>query len=79
MPARLALRVDRDPVRMRRLHVVVGGMRVGADEHDHAQLAAARDQFAEHVAVAQPCAAVMKRNLRGIVGHAAPAAQADAV
>ena len=35
-------------------HVVVGRVRVGARDDDHAELAAAGDQFAERIAVAQP-------------------------
>ena len=43
--------------------VVVGGVRIGAHQDDHAQLAAASDQFPKDVAVAQPAAAMVKRNL----------------
>jgi len=43
MPARLARGVHRDPVRMRRLRVVVSGVRVRAGDDDHAELAAAGD------------------------------------
>ena len=72
-------RVHRDPVRVRRLHVVVGGVRVGAGDDDHAEPPAAGDELAEHVAVAQPRAAVVERNLRRVVGHAAAGAQAGRV
>ena len=60
------------------LDVVVGGVRVGPREHDHAELAAALDQLAERVAVAQPAAAVVERDLGGIVGDAAAGAEAGA-
>ena len=62
--ARLAVRVHRDPVGVRRLHVVVGRVRVGAGDDDHAEPAAAGDQLAEHVAVAEPRAAVVEGDLR---------------
>ena len=39
---------------MRRLHIVVGRVRVSARNDDHAQLPAARDQVAKRIAVAQP-------------------------
>ena len=49
----LPSRVDGDPVGVRLADVVVGRVRVGAREHDHAELAAALDQLAERVAVAE--------------------------
>ena len=45
-----AVGVHRDPVRVRVVYVLVDGVRIGARDHDHAQLAAARDQFAERIA-----------------------------
>ena len=59
--------------------VVVCRVRVGPDQHRHAQLAAARHQFAEHIPVAKPRAAMMERNLGRIVRNAPSAAQANAV
>ena len=59
----LPVGVDGDPVGVRLVDVVVGRVRVGAREDDHAELAAAGDQLAERVAVAQPAAAVVERNL----------------
>ena len=47
VPARLALGVHGDPVGMRVADVVVGRVRVGPRQHDHAELPAARDQLAE--------------------------------
>ena len=75
--ARIALRVHGDPIRMRGLNVVVGRVRVGAHEHHHTKLAAAGDQIAKHVAVAEPLARMMERNLRRVVGHASAATQAS--
>ncbi len=79
VPALAAVGVDGDPVGMRVVDILVGRVRIGARHHDHAQLAAARHQLAEGVAVAQPRAAVMQRDLGGIVGHAAAGAQAGGI
>ena len=64
---------------MRILDIVVSRMRVRARDHDHAELAAARDEFAERIAIAEPRAAMMKRNLGRIIGDATAGAQADGV
>jgi hypothetical protein len=50
---------------MRLLHVVVGRVRIGARDDDHAELAAAGDQFAEGIASPSHCAAMMQRTLVG--------------
>ena len=47
VPARLARGVHGNPIRVRRLHIVVGRVRVSAGDDDHAQLAAARDELAK--------------------------------
>ena len=75
----LAVGIHRDPVGMRVVHVLVGGVRIGARDDDHAELAASGHQFAERIAVAEPLAAVVQRNLRGIVRDAAAGAQAGRV
>ncbi len=77
--ARISLRVDRDPIGVRSFGVVVCGVRVGADEHRHAEFAAAGDEFSEDVAIVEPRAAVVEGNCGGIVGDATAAAEADAV
>ena len=59
--------------------VVVGRVRVGPRDDDHAELPAARDQLAERIAVAQPPTAVMEGDLGGVVGDAAAGAQAGGV
>ena len=79
MAARPALRVHGDPIWVRGLNVIIGGVRVGAHEDDQAQFAAAGNQFAQHVAVAQPGAAMVKWNLRRIIRHATAAAEANGV
>src|SRR5258708_5877841 len=76
--------VDKDPVDAIARHdlfadVVVGRVWVGAREDDHAELAAARDQIAERIAVGQPPTAVMRGDLGGVVGDAAAGAQAGGV
>jgi len=75
--ARLALDIDRNPVGMRGLQIVIGGVRIGSHEHRHALFATAGDEFAKHVAVAKPCAAVMKGNRGRIIRDTATAAQTD--
>jgi hypothetical protein len=40
---------------------------------------AAGDELAEHVAIAEPRAAVMERDLGGVVGDTAAGAQADRI
>src|SRR6266702_2412862 len=77
--ARISLGVYCDAVWVRGLGVVIGCVRIGADEHRHAKFAAAGDEFAEHVAIVEPGAAVMKRNLGGIVSDATSTAETDAV
>jgi len=79
MLAGFAIRGDRDPIGMRVVDVLVDGVRIGPRNHVHAQFAAARYQFTEAVAIAQETAAVVQRNLGGIIGHAAAGAQADGV
>ncbi len=71
--------VHRDPVRVRRLHVVVGGVRIGAGDDHHPELATPGDELAEHVAAAQPRAAVVEGDLGRVVGDAAAGAQAGGV
>jgi hypothetical protein len=59
--------------------ILVCGVRIGARHHHHAQFPAARRQFAERVAAAQPRAAIMQRDGRGIEGHASARAQTGGV
>ena len=79
MPAGFPIGAHRDPIRVRRLHVVVGRMRIGAGDDDQAQLPATGHEFTKHVALAKPGAAVMERHLRRIIGHATPRAEAHRV
>ena len=79
MPAFFAFGIDRDPVRMRVVHVLVSGVRVRARDDDHAQLPAAGHQLAERIGAAQPGTAVVQRNLRRIISHAAARAQANRI
>src|SRR5207248_1304707 len=75
----LAVGFDRDPIRMRGLHVVVGGVWISAGNHDHAKFAAAGDEFTEWVAIAEPLAAMVKRNFGRVISDAAAGAQANGV
>ncbi len=69
----------RDPVRVRRLHVVVGGVRIGAGDDHHPEVATPGDELAEHVAAAQPRTAVVEGDRGRVVGDAAAGAQAGGV
>ena len=42
-------------------------------------VAAAGDKFAQNVPLAEPCAAVVKGDVRWVIGHAAAGTQADCV
>ena len=56
--------VHRDPVRMRVVDILIGGVRIGARHHHHVQLAAAFHQIRiERFVVGQPLAAVVKAEL----------------
>ena len=68
-----------NPLGMRLLRVVIGGVRIGARDDDHPELAAAGDEFAEHIALAEPRAAVVKRNRRRIIRDTPAAAEAHGV
>ena len=79
VPPRLAVAVDGDPVGMRGPHVVAHGVRIGARDDVHAERAAAGDQRAERIARAQPGAAMVQRNLGGVVGDDAAGAERGGV
>src|SRR4051812_14324231 len=79
MPARLAVRRLSDPIRVRLLDVIIGGVRIRARDYDHAELPAAGDEFTEWIAVAEPGAPVVKSDIRGVIRNAAAGAQADGV
>ena len=77
--SRLPCGVHRDPVRMGVVDVLVRRVRIGAGEHHHAHLAAAGHEFAEGIARAEPLAAIVQRDLGGIVGDATPRAQTSGI
>ena len=79
MPARISLRVHGDPIRMRGMNIVIGRVRVRAHQNRQAEFPAPGNQVAEHVVVAQPRTAMVKRNLRRVIGHAPTTAQAHGV
>src|ERR1017187_5570081 len=59
--------------------VLVCGMGIGARDHHHVQFAASGHQIAERVARAEPLAAIVQRNFRGIVRHRAAGAETGGV
>src|SRR5437868_15361544 len=79
MAARPAIHSSGDPVGMRSSCVVIRSVRIGAQQDTHALFAAAFDHLANDVPFAQPCASMMKRNLRRIVGDASTGGEADTI
>ena len=79
MPSWFTVGCDGDPIRMRCLHVIVGGMRISSCDYDHSQLAASLHQIAKRVAGSEPLAAMMKRHLGRVIRHATSRAQANGV
>ena len=65
-----AVRIDRDPVRVGIVNVLVAGMRIRARDHVHAELLGTFQHVPEGIHVAQPLAAIVQRNLRWIKSHA---------
>ena len=64
---------------MRHPHVVARRVRIGSRDDLHAERAAARDERAERIAVAEPRAAMVQRNLGRVVGDDAAGAEAGGV
>ena len=60
---------------MRLAHVVAHGVRIGARDDVHADVAAARDQVAERVGRAEPSTAVVERHVGRVVGDDAAGAE----
>jgi hypothetical protein len=79
MPALVARCIDRDPIGMRFVHLLMRRVRIGAGNYGHVQFAASRHQIAERIGVMQPLAAVMQRNLRRVIGYRSSCAQAGRV
>jgi hypothetical protein len=79
MPIGLAVARHRNPVRVGGAHLVAHGMRIGARDDMHPQRAAARDERAERIALAQPCAAMVQGHLSRVVRDDAAGAQACGV
>ena len=75
----VALGIDGDPIGVRVIDVLAGSMRIGAGHDVHALLAASLHDVSEGIRVAQPLAAVVQRNLRGVEGHAASGAEAGRI
>ena len=79
MAHRLAAGIHSDPVWVRIVDLLPAGVGVGSRDHVHAHRAAAGQQVAEAIAIAEPCAALLQRNLRGIERHHAACAQAGRI
>ncbi len=79
MPARLTIGIDRDPIGMRRPYLLTHGVRIGARDHTHVQTTASRHERPEWIGRAEPCTAMVQRNLGRIVGDDAAGAEAGSV
>src|SRR5262245_42480833 len=79
MTARPAVGVGCQPVGVRLMHVVIGGMWIRARDHRHSQLPAPGDEVTEGVLVAKPQTPMMERDSRGVIGNAATGAETNGV
>ncbi len=68
--ALLAVLIDRQPVWMRVVNILMASVRVGAGNDIHAQFPAAMRYVAEGIHISQPLAAVVQGNLRGVKSDA---------
>src|SRR4030095_5260085 len=64
---------------MRRMNIVIGGVRIGPRDHHHAELPTAGNEVAERIGTSEPLAAMMERNIRRVICDASSGAQADGV
>src|ERR1017187_8849369 len=79
MPTFISAGVHRDPIRVRSGNVIVSRVRIGARDDDYAEFPATGDEFTQDVTITEPLAAMMKRNLRGIIRDATATAQTNRV
>src|SRR5579863_1830493 len=79
MTHRLAARIDSDPVGVRVVDFLPAGMGVSTRNHIHIHRTTAGQQLAKGVAIAEPGAALLQWNLRGVERHYSACAQAGRV
>src|SRR5689334_13690317 len=79
MAPRPPLGVNRNPVGMIVVHILMRSMRVRPRNDDHAQLAASCKQITEWVRFIHPGTAIVKWHLGGIIGNTSASAQARRV
>src|SRR5581483_9456527 len=70
MTALIAVLVDCDPVRMRVINILMTRVRVSSRHHVHAEFAAGCGDFSKGIAITEPFAAVMQRDLGWIKSDA---------
>ena len=70
MPPLAPLGVHRDPVRMRIVDILMGGMWIGACDNIHPKLAAPGKQLAKGIGGFHPCGLMVQGNFGGVVGDA---------
>src|SRR5689334_2289782 len=79
MTPRLSIGPNGNPIRVRCLDIVVGGVRISPRNHDHPEFSTASHEFAKRIAVTEPLTAVMIRNFCWIIGNASAGAQANGI
>ncbi len=79
MAVRLAGARDGNPVRVGFPHFLARRVRIGARDDVHPERAAAGDERAERIVLAEPRAAMVQRHFRRVVGDDAAGAQAGGV
>jgi len=72
---RPTLGINREPIRVILIHILMRSVRVRPRDGNHAQTAASRKQITEGVGLIYPSTAIMKWNLAGIIGNAPAGAQ----
>jgi hypothetical protein len=71
--------IDRDPVGVRVMNIVVSSVRVSSRDYDHSQLSTTRYQLAKRVCVAKPAAAMVQWYPGGIIRDTSAGAQANGI
>src|ERR1035438_7011546 len=79
VPALVAMFIDRDPIGMRIVDVLVTSMRIGSRNHIHAKLPASRNDVAESVHGPEPSASIVERDFSWIESDNAPRTQAGRI
>src|ERR1035438_4891688 len=79
VPALVAMFIDRDPIWMHIVDVLVTGMRIRSRNHIHAKFSASRNDVAECVHGPEPSASIVERDFSWIESDNASRAQAGRI